>query len=78
MTLNGNFYLKKFNYLQYFLRSFRGTGPWTRPTLTISPYWPSKGLLSVLGQLTSKQSLVLGPTLCPGDGAAKRPQEMPY
>jgi len=79
--------------IQYFLRSFRGTGTWTkcRSRHKIETDWqktsshrPNKGYdrdfaKPVLDQLVSISAyLVPGPALCPGDGAAERPQEILY
>jgi hypothetical protein len=79
--------------LQYFLRSFRGTGTWAKcwsrhktdtDCQKTSPYRPNKGhdkhfSVPVLDQSVSiSASLVPGPALCPGACAADRPQEILY
>jgi hypothetical protein len=68
--------------IQYFLRSFRGIGTWTKYRYKTgsdyqktSTYRPNKGhdkhfVVQVLGQSVSiSAGLVPGPALCPGAGA---------
>jgi hypothetical protein len=80
-------------YTHYFLRSFCGTGNWTKcqsrhKTVTYcqntSPYRPNKDhykhfTVPVLDQPVSiSAGLVPRPVLCPDASAAKRPQEILY
>jgi hypothetical protein len=76
--------------IQYFLRSFRGTGTWTKcrsrhktgnDYQKTSPYRPNKDhdkhfAVPVLGHSVSiSAGLVPGPVLFPGAGATERPKE---
>ena len=75
-------------WIQYFLRFFRGTGPWAKcryrhkaftDCQKTSPYRSNKGYKHLTVPVLDQSVLItdgLVPVLCPGAGAEERPQEI--